>query len=174
MSAPRGLLGVIPARGGSKGLPGKNVRPFAGLPLIAHTILFAKLCPEITRTIVSTDSPDIADVAKSFGAEVPWLRPAELSRDDSPLWPALRHALARMEEDEGVRYDAVLLLDPTSPAREPEDVSGALRRLEACPEVDGVVFVKSHVPLLPGQFVPVRISDTYEYDLVGTVERYQI
>lgn len=135
------LLAVIPARGGSKGLPGKNIRPFAGLPLIAHSVLFAKLCPEITRCVVSTDSPEIAEVARRFGADVPFLRPAELARDESSVWPALRHALAEVERGEGAAYDALLLLDPTSPAREPADVAGAVRRLQASPEAQGVIGV---------------------------------
>ena len=139
-SAPR-LLAVIPARGGSKGLPGKNVRPFLGLPLIAHTIRFAGLCPEIDRCIVSTDSPDIAEVTRQFGGEVPFLRPAELAGDETPLWPVLRHALAALEEGDRMRYEEVLLLDPTSPAREPADVSEALRRLRACPDADGIISV---------------------------------
>ena len=134
------LLAVIPARGGSKGLPGKNLRPFAGLPLIAHSIRFAKLCPEIARCIVSTDSPEIAEAARRFGAEVPFLRSAELARDTTPLWDVVRDALARAEQADGA-YDLVALLDPTSPARLPRDVTGALERLSARPDADGVVAV---------------------------------
>ena len=140
-AANGGLLAVIPARGGSKGLPGKNLRPFAGLPLLAHTILFAKLCPELGRCIVSTDSPEIAETAKRFGAEIPFLRPAALAADDVPLWAVVRHALAAVEAQDSLRYDALVLLDPTSPAREPSDVSGAWRRLQATPDADGVVGV---------------------------------
>jgi N-acylneuraminate cytidylyltransferase len=135
------LLAVIPARGGSKGLPGKNIRSFAGLPLIAHSILFARICPEIDRAIVSTDAPEIADVAKQFGADVPFLRPPELAQDETPIWPVLRHALFSVSEQDGVTYDALLLLDPTSPAREPSDISGALRRLWDEPSADGIVGV---------------------------------
>lgn len=141
MSAGAGVLAVIPARGGSKGLPGKNIRPFAGLPLIAHSILFAKMCPEIDRCIVSTDSPEIADVARRFGGDVPFLRPPELARDDSPLWAALQHVLGWAERHDDFRYGALLLLDPTSPAREPSDIAGACRRLQECPAADGVVGV---------------------------------
>ena len=135
-----GLLAVIPARGGSKGLPGKNIRPFAGLPLIAHSILCAKLCPEINACVVSTDSPEIAETAKRFGAGVPFLRPAELARDDTAMWPVLRHALEAMETD-GRRYDALLLLEPTTPFRLPEDIAGVWARLQASPEADGIVSV---------------------------------
>lgn len=134
------LLAVIPARGGSKGLPGKNIRPFLGLPLIAHTIHFAKQCPEITRCIVTTDSPAIAEVARQYGGDVPFLRPTELAQDGTPMWPVLRHALAQAEAQDGP-YDALLLLDPTSPTRELSDVGEALRRLEERPDADGIISV---------------------------------
>lgn len=137
----RRCLAVIPARGGSKGLPGKNLRPFAGLPLIAHSILLAKLCPEVGRIVVSTDSPEIARTAKSFGAEVPFLRPAELARDETPLWPVIRHALSQVDAPEGADYETVLLLDPTSPAREPGDIAGSFRLLDGNPAADGVIGV---------------------------------
>ena len=135
------VLGVIPARGGSKGLPGKNMRPFAGLPLIAHTIRYATLCPGITRCVVTTDSPAIADVAKRFGGDVPFLRPGELAQDHTPMWPVLRHALAQVEQQEGASYDLLLLLDPTSPTRELGDVPEALRLLAERPDADGVISV---------------------------------
>ncbi|MDP3703767.1 MAG: acylneuraminate cytidylyltransferase family protein [Candidatus Omnitrophota bacterium] len=141
MSRPHGLLAVIPARGRSQGLPQKNIRPFAGLPLIAHSILFAKMCPEIDRCIVSTDSPEIANVATRFGGDVPFLRPAELAQHETPIWPVLQHALAEVEQQDGASYDALLLLDPTSPAREPADVSDAMHRLQAQPLADGVIGV---------------------------------
>jgi len=135
------VLAVIPARGGSKALPDKNIRPFMGLPLIAHTILFSKLCPEITRCIVSTDSSQIADIATQYGADVPFLRPPELAQDDSPMWPVLQHALNYVEQREGEHYEMLLLLDPTSPARMPLDVTGALSRLLECPAANGIVGV---------------------------------
>lgn len=141
MTSEDGLLAVIPARGGSQGLPGKNIRPFAGLPLIAHSILFARLCPEIHRLVVSTDSDEIAKVARDLGAEVPFLRPPKLARHDTPMWPVLRHALETVEREEGHRYGLLLLLDPTSPARLPGDVAEAVQRLRAVPDADGVVGV---------------------------------
>ncbi len=137
MNRPR-VLAVIPARGGSKGLPGKNIRPFLGLPLIAHTILFAKMCPEITRAVVSTDAEEIASTAKRYGADVPFLRPANLAQDATPMWPVLRHALMTLEMSDDA-YDEVLLLDPTSPAREPADVAGMLQRLRGETKADGVL-----------------------------------
>lgn len=137
----RPLLAVIPARGGSKGLPGKNIRDFGGLPLIAHSILLARMCPEIDRLVVSTDSEEIAAVARRFGADVPFIRPAELATDAAPMWDVLRHALATVERLDGRAYGSLLLLDPTSPAREPVDVAAAVRMLEEHPDADGIVAV---------------------------------
>jgi CMP-N-acetylneuraminic acid synthetase len=138
---PPRILAVIPARGGSKGLPGKNIRQLFGLPLIVHSIRAAELTPSITRCVVSTDSEQIASVATSFGGEAPFLRPAELAGDDAPMAPVVRHALEWCEAAEGERYDAVLLLDPTSPARVPGQLDDAARRLTAHPELDGVISV---------------------------------
>jgi CMP-N,N'-diacetyllegionaminic acid synthase len=135
------ILAVIPARGGSKGLPGKNIRPLAGLPLIVHSIRLGRLCPAITRILVSTDAAEIARVARDAGAETPFLRPAELAQDATPMWPVLRHALAFVENEEGQPYDYLLLLDPTSPGRLPEDIAGAYERLRANPAADGIIGV---------------------------------
>ena len=140
MNADFGMLAVIPARGGSKGLPGKNIRSFAGLPLIAHSILLAKMCREIDRLIVTTDSLEIANIAKGYGADVPFVRPAELAQDDTPIWPVLRHALQAVSNSEE-EFQYLLLLDPTSPAREPSDITEALGRLHECPEADGIISV---------------------------------
>ncbi|MBI3011676.1 MAG: acylneuraminate cytidylyltransferase family protein [Candidatus Omnitrophica bacterium] len=141
MGGAERVLAVIPARGGSKGLPGKNVRLFAGLPLIAHSIRCAKMCSQIDRCVVSTDSADIAAVARQHGGEAPFLRPPELARDESPIWPVLQHALGAVEESERAAYAFVVLLDPTSPSREPSDVAEALRRLRATPAADGIIGV---------------------------------
>lgn len=141
MNTLQPILAVIPARGGSKGLPGKNLRPLGGLPLIAHSIELARRCPEIARVIVSSDSDEIGRVAREHGAAVPFLRPAELARDDTPMWPVLEHALREMELRDQQRYESLLLLDPTSPGRLPEDVTEAVARLNAAPEADGIVGV---------------------------------
>jgi N-acylneuraminate cytidylyltransferase len=135
------LLAVIPARGGSKGLPGKNVRPLAGLPLIAHSIQCASMCPEIDRCIVSTDSEQIAECARFHGGDVPFLRPAALAQDDTPTVPVMQHALSEMERIDGRQYESLLFLDPTSPGRTPADVRLALSMLEEDPECTGVVGV---------------------------------
>lgn len=135
------LLALIPARGGSKGLPGKNIRPFLGHPLVAHSILLARLCPEIDQIVVSTDDEKIAAVARQYDVEVPFLRPAELAQDDTPMWPVVRHALQTVETQNDQPFDFILLLDSTSPGRLPKDVSEALQRLQANPSADGIVGV---------------------------------
>ena len=153
------LLAVIPARGGSKGLPGKNIRPFAGLPLIAHSIRFAALVPQIDRCIVSTDSEEIARTAREHGGDIPFLRPAELARDETPMWPVLQHALREIERSEGRRYESLLLLDPTSPCRLPEDVTLALKMLEEDARAAGVVAVSE--PHFNPRWVCVEERDGY-------------
>jgi CMP-N,N'-diacetyllegionaminic acid synthase len=137
MSAPR-VLAVIPARGGSKGLPGKNIRSLVGLPLIAHSIRCAALARSVTRTIVSTDSEEIARVAREHGAQVPFLRPAELARDDTPMFPVMTHALEQLEAAERP-YDVLVLLDPTSPGRLPGEIDRAVELLSSSPAAQGVV-----------------------------------
>jgi N-acylneuraminate cytidylyltransferase len=136
-------IAIVPARGGSKGLPGKNVRRLAGLPLIAHSIRFAQICPEIERCIVSTDSEEIAKVARDANGEVPFLRPAELAEDSTPMLPVLQHAIRQMELLEEKRYELVVLLQATSPFRLPEDVSSALRILDQDRNAVGVVAVST-------------------------------
>jgi N-acylneuraminate cytidylyltransferase len=136
-------IAIVPARGGSKGLPGKNVRRLAGLPLIAHSIRFAQICPEIERCIVSTDSEEIAEVAREANGEVPFLRPAELAEDSTPMLPVLQHAIRQMELLEEKRYELVVLLQATSPFRLPEDVSSALRILDQDRNAVGVVAVST-------------------------------
>lgn len=139
-SQPR-VLAVIPARGGSKGLPGKNIRPLLGKPLLAHTVTLASMLGSNVRCIVSTDDPEIAAVAVAAGAEVPFLRPAALANDTAPMSVVLKHALSEMEILEGMKYDMVLLLDPTSPTRTPDVVDSAIMTLSANADLDGVVAV---------------------------------
>src|SRR3990167_8979999 len=115
-SKPR-ILGVITARGGSKGIPGKNIKPLGGKPLIAYTIEAAKKSKLITHLIVSTDDEEIARVARECGAEVPFMRPAELAGDETGHLLVMQHALAHMEEKLGAPFDYVLILQPTSPFR---------------------------------------------------------
>lgn len=123
------VVAIIPARGGSKGLPGKNVRLLAGKPLIAYSIEAATACPLIDRVLVSTDDPAIASVARAWGAEVPFLRPPELAEDRTPTEPVLAHALAWLEAEEGYRADIVVFLQPTDVFRKRWMVEEVVRRL---------------------------------------------
>lgn len=123
MKAPL-ILGLILARGGSKRLPGKNIRPLAEKPLIAWSIQAARACREIADVVVSTDDQAIADVALAHGARVPFLRPPELARDGSTSADAALHALAWLRDAEDRVYDAIILLEPTSPLRASTDLPG--------------------------------------------------
>jgi CMP-N-acetylneuraminic acid synthetase len=133
-------IGFIFARGGSKGLPGKNIRPFAGKPLIAWSIEHARAVQRIERVIVSTDSREIADVARKFGAEVPFMRPEELAQDDSPEWLAWRHALNYLKETEGILPQVMVSIPSTAPLRSPIDINNCLDEYEIG-GVDAVVTV---------------------------------
>lgn len=118
-------LAIIPARGGSKGVPKKNIRNFNGLPLIAYTIQAAGNINRIDRLIVSTDSDEIAEVAVRYGAEVPFLRPENLASDTSNTIDVILHAIEFFEE-KGTIFDDILLLQPTSPFRDSSDIDNAL------------------------------------------------
>jgi CMP-N-acetylneuraminic acid synthetase len=120
------IVGFVFARGGSKGLPGKNIRVLAGKPLIAWSIEQAKAVNRIERVIVSTDSNEIADVARSFGAEVPFIRPAELAQDDSPEWLSWQHALRYLRDHQGTMPDTMISIPTTAPLRIPADLDNCL------------------------------------------------
>ena len=165
MTRPR-VLAVIPARGGSKGLPGKNTRPLAGLPLIAHSIRAAALTEAVTRCVITTDSEEIAAVAREYGGEAPFLRPVQLAADDTPMAPVVRHALEWCERQEGQPYAAVLLLDPTSPARVPQQLTDAAERLFANDGLDGVISVSEPT------FNPVWVGVRGGASADAALERY--
>ncbi len=156
MSDTPRVLAVVPARGGSKGLPGKNIRSLAGLPLVGHSLRAAELVPSVDRVVVSTDSPEIAAVALDLGGDVPFLRPSELAEDATPMMPVLAHALDFVEREEGTAYDFLVLLDPTSPARDPADVEAAIGMLLDREDWDGVVSVSE--PGFNPLWVGVRTS----------------
>lgn len=122
-------LYLIPARGGSKGIPGKNIKPLAGVPLIGHTIRQALTLADKTDVVVSTDDARIADVAIQEGASVPFMRPSELATDTASSRSVIIDALDRMEAL-GIHYDAVVLLQPTSPLRTPGDIRRAIEAFE--------------------------------------------
>jgi CMP-N,N'-diacetyllegionaminic acid synthase len=130
-------LGIITARGGSKSIPDKNIVMLAGKPLIAYTIAAAHAAARLDRCIVSTDSETIAEVCRQHGADVPFMRPPELAGDDTRSIDVVLHALDAVPET----YDAVMILQPTSPLRTGADIDNAIRLLEAHPEADAVISV---------------------------------
>lgn len=130
----------IGARGGSKGVPGKNSRALLGKPLIAWTIEQAKMCPEISRVVVSTDSEQIAAIGREYGAEVPFMRPSRLADDNAGKWEVWQHALAETERFFDEKTDVFVDLDCTSPLRDVSDISNAIA-LFLNSDVDGVFSV---------------------------------
>jgi CMP-N-acetylneuraminic acid synthetase len=132
------VLALIPARSGSKSIPDKNIRPLAGLPLIAHSIQHGLQAKSVSRVIVSTDSEQYASIAKAHGAEVPFLRPEEFARDDSTDLQVFQHALNWLREHEGWTPDLCVHLRPTHPSRDPEDIDRAVRLLTAHSDLDSV------------------------------------
>ena len=145
------VLAVIPARGGSKGIPNKNLAIVAGRPLLAYTADAARESSRVTRTIVSTDDAAIADAAAGLGLEVPFMRPPSLAADDTPMLPVLQHAVATMRTG-GFAADVVVLLQPTSPLRRAEHIDAAVDLLETS-GADSVVSVVE----VPHQFNPVSV-----------------
>jgi N-acylneuraminate cytidylyltransferase len=130
MATPRGpVLALVPARGGSKGLPRKNLCVLAGKPLVAHAVETGRAARLVDRVVCSTDDAEIAQAAHAAGAEVPFLRPSELAQDSSEDWPVFVHALAWLEQHDGWLPELVVNLRPTSPLRRPEHVDAAIRLL---------------------------------------------
>ncbi|NNE27682.1 MAG: acylneuraminate cytidylyltransferase family protein [Saprospiraceae bacterium] len=164
------ILAVIPARGGSKSIPMKNVRPFNGHPLIAYSIAAASQSRNIDRTICSTDDQNIASIAEQYGSEIPFLRPADLADDDTRDFPVLVHALYELGKA-GEEYDAVVHLRPTCPLRPEGLIDQAIEILKSRPEVDCVrsVSVPSENPFKMWQerndliepFVASSIEEAY-------------
>jgi CMP-N-acetylneuraminic acid synthetase len=145
------VLGVIPARGGSKAIPTKNLAPLCGRPLLAYTGDAVNESKKLTRTIVSTDDERIAECARSLGLEVPFIRPSTLAGDDAPMLPVLQHAIRVMREH-GFESDIVVLLQPTSPLRRGQHIDAAIDRLQRV-RGDSVVSVVE----VPHQFNPVSV-----------------
>ena len=143
------ILGIIPARGGSKSIPRKNIKELGGKPLIAWTIEAAKASGVLDRAILTTDDDEIAEVGKRWGIEAPFMRPKELAEDKTPTLPVLQHAVRWLKENDGYNPDAVMLLQPTAPLRQ-------LRHIQEAAEVfknsgaDSVVSVVE----IPGHFSP--------------------
>ncbi|PKL18922.1 MAG: acylneuraminate cytidylyltransferase family protein [Spirochaetae bacterium HGW-Spirochaetae-5] len=131
------IVTIIPARSGSKSIPGKNIFPLNGIPLIAYSIDYSLKSSLVDRTVVSTDSLEIADISRKYGAEVPFIRPAEYAMDETPDYPVFRHALDFFEEKCQI-YDVYLLLRPTSPLRPDGLIEQAVEILSKDPKISSV------------------------------------
>lgn len=132
------ILAIIPARGGSKSIPRKNLRLLGGKPLIAYSIEQANRSGFITRVVVSTDEQEIAEVSRHYGAEVPFLRPPELAQDDTPDLPVFQHALTWLEQHKGYVPDLVVHLRPTTPNRRVETIDLAIQTYLKHPDIDSL------------------------------------
>lgn len=133
------VLGLVPARGGSKGVPGKNIRMLCGKPLLQYTAQAALQSRLLSRIVLSTENKEIAEVGASCGLEVPFMRPPELAKDETPMLPVIQHALNFMESS-GERFDAVCLLQPTNPLRRTEDIDECITLLDTT-TADSVVTI---------------------------------
>lgn len=160
-------LGLIPARGGSKSVPRKNLHPLLGKPLIAWSILSAQKAKNLDRLIVSTDDREIAEVATHYGAEVPFLRPVEIAADDTPDLPVFQHALHALREADGYAPDAIVHLRPTQPLRTAEEID---RAVELWVE-SGADCVKSVRPVSEHPFKMYRLREDRLLPYLDTEER---
>lgn len=159
------ILGLIPARGGSKGLPHKNITPLAGRPLLAYTAQAALQSRRLTRVILSTDDPLIADVGKQLGLSAPFLRPAGISRDGTPMLDVILHALDYLKRADAFSPGIIVLLQPTSPLRTSDHVDRAVDLLLST-DADTVVSVVA----VPHQFNPVSVMRIEGERLVAFLE----
>ena len=162
------ILGIITARGGSKGVPGKNLKLLAGKPLLAYTIDAANNCAALDRVILSTEDEAIAAAGRAMGCEVPFTRPAELSRDDTPHLPVVQHAAAWMRDHANYTFDAVMVLQPTSPLRTSTDIAAAVALLEST-GADSVLSV-SEVPVHSHPSRTLRLDASDQAVLFATGE----
>lgn len=150
------ILAIIPARGGSKGIPGKNIKPLGGKPLLQYTVEAALESSLLSRVILSSDDPEIIAVAKSLGLEVPFVRPAHLATDSSGSLEVVQHALSFLEE-QGDYFDAVCLLQPTTPFREKGDIDKAIQKFMDT-DYDALVSVRE----VPAEFNPHWVFEADE------------
>jgi len=163
------ILTIIPARGGSKGVPKKNIKELAGKPLIAWTIEEAKKSRLAGRVIVSTDSEEIAEIARAYGAEVPFLRPAEISKDLSTDLEFVLHALDTLEKEEGYVPDIVARFSPTTPLRSADVIDAAIQKLIDNPDADSVRPISrlSHHPYKAWRLEGDELVPAFSPDVTG-------
>ena len=151
------VLGVITARGGSKGIPGKNLKLLAGKPLLAYTVETARRSGALDRVILSTDDEAIAAAGRDLGCDVPFIRPQDLAQDETPHLPVIQHATRWMQERASYTPDAVMILQPTSPLRTTDDIVAAVGLLERS-GADSVLSV-NEVPVHSHPMRALRIDD---------------
>lgn len=153
------VLGLVPARGGSKGVPRKNIRPLAGRPLLEYTAKSALKARRLSRVVLSTEDPEVAEVGRQCGLEVPFMRPSDLAQDATPSLAVVQHAL-RWLEARGDCYDAACILEPTSPFRKADEIDECVALLEES-EADAVVTVRR----VPDEFHPrwTYLQDNHGY-----------
>lgn len=172
MGLKKNILCVIPARSGSKGLPNKNLHILSGKPLIYYVINTALKCKLIDKTIVSTDSKKIADVAESYGADVPFLRPNELAQDSTPLFPVLLHAMHYFDAL-GWRADIIISFQPTSPFTRSEDLEKGIKKMleTDCDSVASVCKIEQYHPFRALKLVDDKTFPLTEYTTEKFVNR---
>ena len=168
------ILGIIPARGGSKSVPRKNIKLLAGKPLMAYTINEAQKSKYMTRLVVTTDDEEIAGVSRKYGAEVPFMRPTELAQDDTTDLPVFQHCLKWLEENENYLPDLVVHLRPTAPLRTVAHIDQGIEMLIHSPETDAVrsVCLAGQHPLKMWGFEETRLVPFVPEDAYGVPEAY--
>ena len=152
------VLGIITARGGSKGIPGKNLKLLAGKPLLAYTVDTARRSAALDRVILSTDDEAIATAGRDLGCDVPFIRPLDLAQDDTPHLPVIQHATRWMQERINYQPDAVMILQPTSPLRTADDITNAVALLDTS-GADSVLSV-NEVPVHAHPMRTLRLEAT--------------
>jgi len=174
------VVAVVTARGGSKGLPNKNILPLGGKPVLAYTAEAAKGATTLDRVILSTESSEIAQVGRDWGLEVPFMRPDHLATDTSHTPPVIEHAVAFLEQEEGIEVDLVVTLQPTSPLRNSKHIDDAVTLLRDHPEMDCVISVaEADLPpfwyfRLNGDQLRPFVDDGVDYSLKERQEMEQI
>ena len=168
------ILAIIPARGGSKGVPKKNIKQLAGKPLIYYTVREAKKSHYISRIIISTDCSETIEIAKQYGVEVPFIRPKELSGDNVLDFPVCEHAIKSLRKQEGFVPDIIVWLRPTSPLREAKHIDEAIEILMSNPTGDSVrsLCIAPKHPLKMWKVVSDRLTPFVPTEVTGIKEPY--
>ena len=159
------FVAIIPARGGSKGIPGKNIKEFLGKPLLAWTVEVALESGVFSRIILSTDDEEIARVGREFGVEAPFLRPAELAQDTALTAPAIRHAIEWLSDSEGCAAEYLMVLEPTAPARRPFHVREAAELL-----LDSGADSVASVSEVPQHYNPAKVLQLHSDGTLGGID----